>query len=54
MSFLGGICEQGTATITGVAYMEPGSNRLLAAALDASRSNGAVFIGEKAAASVMN
>jgi len=54
LSFLGGICEQGTATITGIAYMEPGSNRLLAAALDSTRRNGAVFIGEKAATSVMN
>ena len=54
LSFMGGICEQGTATITGIAYMEPGSNRLLAAALDSTRRNGAVFIGEKAATSVMN
>lgn len=49
LSFLGGVCEQGTATITGVAYMDPTSNRLLAAALDSTRSNGAVFIGQKSA-----
>lgn len=50
LSFLGGICEQGTATINGVAYLDADGKRLYAAALDASRSNGAVFVGEKDAA----
>lgn len=47
LSFLGGICEQGTATINGVAYLDADGKRLYAAALDASRSNGAVFVGVK-------
>lgn len=47
LSFLGGICEQGTATINGIAYLDAGGKRLYAAALDSTRSNGAVFVGEK-------
>lgn len=50
LSFLGGICEQGSATINGVAYLDADGKRLYAAALDASRSNGAVFVGTKDAA----
>ena len=50
LSFLGGICEQGSATINGVAYLDADGKRLFAAALDASRSNGAVFVGAKEAA----
>lgn len=49
LSFLGGLCEQGTSSLTGVAYLDPDTRQLFGAALNSARSDGALFVGQKAA-----
>jgi hypothetical protein len=44
VTFEGGICSNGTATVTGVAYFNAKTNQLIAAALNSDRTNG--FLGE--------
>jgi len=44
VTFDGGICSNGTATVTGVAYFNAKTNQLIAAALNSDRKNG--FLGE--------
>lgn len=48
VSFLGGICAQGSSTITGVAYLGENTNELVGAALNSARSDGVLFVGQKA------
>ena len=50
LSFLGGVCEQGTSTLSGVAYTDPKTKQLFGVALNAQRSNGALFVGQKTTA----
>lgn len=50
LSFLGGVCEQGSSTISGIAYTDPKTQQLFVAALNAERSNGALFMGKKTTA----
>ena len=47
ITFGGGVCIQGTSTVTGVAYLDAGTNRLIAAALNASRTDGFLSVGQK-------
>lgn len=50
ISFLGGVCAMGTATIQGAAFVDGSSGRLFAAALNATRVDGVIFAGQRAAA----
>jgi len=48
ITFRGGLCSNGTSTVNGVGYFDTRTGRLLAAALNGSRSNGLLFSGQKA------
>jgi len=40
-----GVCANGSGTVTGVAYFDPATNRVYAAALNSTRTNGFIFAG---------
>ena len=45
--FGGGVCSNGTSTVTGIGYFDSSAKRLYAAALNESRSKGLIFVGIK-------
>jgi hypothetical protein len=47
VTFAGGVCANGTSTVNGVAYFDPATNRVYAAALNSGRTNGFIFAGGK-------
>jgi hypothetical protein len=47
VTFGGGNCSNGTATVSGVAYFNAKTNELIAAALNSDRSNGFLSVGVK-------
>lgn len=47
VTFAGGVCANGTSTVTGVAYFDAGTSRVYAAALSQGRTNGFIFAGGK-------
>lgn len=47
VTFGGGVCSNGTNTVTGVAYFDPSNRRLYSAAVNSDRSNGFIFVGLK-------
>lgn len=47
IQFQGAPCSNGTGTVTGVAYVDSTSNRVYAAALNAGRTDGFLFVGAK-------
>lgn len=47
VTFRGGACSNGNATVTGVAYYDAGVQRLTAAALNGDRSNGFILSATK-------
>lgn len=47
VTFQGGVCSNGTNTVDGVAFFDAGTKTLSSAALNATRTNGFVFIGTK-------
>jgi hypothetical protein len=49
VTFAGGSCANGTATVTGIGYWDAGGGKLYSAALNASRSNGFLFVANRTA-----
>jgi hypothetical protein len=47
VTFAGGVCSNGTSTVTGVAYYDSGTSRVYSAALNSGRTNGFIFAGGK-------
>ena len=47
VTFAGGVCSNGTSTVTGVAFFEAATQRLYSAALNGTRTNGFIFLGTK-------
>lgn len=47
VTFTGGVCSNGTNTVTGVAFFDAATKKLYSAALNSTRTNGFVFIGTK-------
>jgi len=47
VTFGGGVCSNGTGTVTGVAYYVASSKELVSAALDSGRTNGFLYVGSK-------
>jgi len=47
VTFGGGVCDNGTNTVTGVAYYVAAQNELIGTALNGGRSNGFIFVGVK-------
>jgi hypothetical protein len=45
ITFLGGICSNGTSTVNGIGFFEAGSKKLFGAALNSTRTNGFLFLG---------
>jgi hypothetical protein len=48
VTFKGGVCANGTQTVTGVGYFDAATKVLWSAALNADRTNGFLFAGTKA------
>lgn len=51
ITYRGGACAAGTSTQSGAAYFDTATSRLFAAGLNSSRSDGFLFVGDKAASS---
>jgi hypothetical protein len=47
VTFGGGVCDNGTSTVTGVAYYVAANNTLIGTALNSARTNGFIFVGAK-------
>lgn len=47
VTFGGGVCANGTSTVTGIGYFDSGAKRLYGAALNTARTNGFIFVGTK-------
>jgi hypothetical protein len=47
VTFGGGVCSNGTDTVTGVAYYVAAQNEIVSAALNSGRTNGFLFVGVK-------
>ena len=47
ITFAGGVCSNGTNTVTGVAFFDAGTKKLYSAGLNSTRTNGFIFIGTK-------
>ena len=47
VTFGGGVCSNGTSTVTGIGYYDATAKRLYGTALNADRSNGFIFVGTK-------
>lgn len=46
-TFAGGVCSNGTSTVTGVAFFDAATKRLYSAALNGTRTNGFIYLGTK-------
>lgn len=47
VTFAGGVCSNGTSTVTGVAFFDAGTKTLYSAALNSTRTNGFIYLGTK-------
>jgi hypothetical protein len=47
VTFAGGVCSNGTSTVTGVAFFDAATKRLYSAALNSTRTNGFIYFGTK-------
>lgn len=47
VTFGGGVCSNGTSTVTGIGYFDEATRRLYGMALNSERSNGFIFVGTK-------
>ncbi|HUW37490.1 MAG TPA: hypothetical protein VMV91_09160 [Rhodocyclaceae bacterium] len=47
VTFGGGVCANGTSTVTGIGYFNSTKKTLFGAALNSTRSNGFIFVGTK-------
>ena len=47
VTFAGGVCSNGTSTVTGIGYFDSATKRLYSTALNSSRTNGFIFVGTK-------
>lgn len=47
ITFAGGVCANGTSTVTGIGYFNSATKMLYSAALNSARSNGFIFVGTK-------
>ena len=47
VTFGGGVCANGTNTVTGVAYFDAPTKELTSAALNSARTNGFIYVGVK-------
>jgi hypothetical protein len=47
VTFAGGVCSNGTSTVTGVAFFDAATKRLYSAALNSTRTNGFIYLGTK-------
>ena len=47
VTFGGGVCANGTSTVTGVAYFDAATRQLTSAALNSARTNGFIYVGIK-------
>jgi len=47
VTFGGGVCANGTSTVTGVAYYDASSKQITSAALNSGRTNGFIVVGVK-------
>jgi hypothetical protein len=47
VTFGGGVCDNGSSTVTGVAYYVAANNALIGTALNSARTNGFIFVGSK-------
>ena len=47
VTFAGGVCSNGTSTVTGVAFFDAATKRLYSAALNNTRTNGFIYLGTK-------
>jgi hypothetical protein len=47
VTFGGGVCDNGTSTVTGVAYYVAAQSGLVSTALNSGRTNGFIFLGTK-------
>lgn len=47
VTFGGGVCSNGTSTVTGIGYFDASVKRLYGTALNSARSNGFIFVGTK-------
>ena len=47
VTFGGGVCDNGTSTVTGVAYYVATQSELISTALNSGRTNGFIFVGTK-------
>jgi hypothetical protein len=47
VTFSGGVCTNGTSTVTGVAYFIAAQKQLVSTALNSGRTNGFLFLGAK-------
>lgn len=47
VTFGGGVCSNGTSTVTGIGYFDAATKRLYGTALNSDRSNGFIFVGTK-------
>ena len=47
VTFAGGVCDNGTSTVTGVAHFDAATKLLRSAALNSARTNGFIYVGTK-------
>lgn len=47
VTFSGGVCANGTSTVTGIAYFDAPTKQLTSAALNSARSDGFIYVGTK-------
>lgn len=47
VTFAGGVCSNGTSTVTGIAFFDAGTMTLYSAALNSTRTDGFIFLGSK-------
>jgi hypothetical protein len=47
ITFAGGVCANGSSTVTGVGYFDAGTKQIIAAGLNGSRTDGFISVGTK-------
>lgn len=47
VTFAGGVCSNGTSTVTGIAFFDAATKELYSAALNSTRTNGFIFFGTR-------
>jgi hypothetical protein len=47
VTFGGGVCSNGTSTVTGIGYFDASTKRIYGAAPNSSRTDGFLFVGTK-------